>query len=872
MDIHSSHILALLALTLALSCVKEQDYVPVDDETAKVEAPSVVPDVAIVKFSDDMVDLIEDDLDSGKVVTKSASLNSMVDELGITSMTRVFPDAGEFEARTRAEGLHKWYRIVYSQSVPKTKADDYLSSLPGIESVEEQRTAKPASGYFNDPLYPAQWHYCSSGTGKFATGADIDVEPVWKNYTSGSSNVIVAVVDGGIDLTHEDLASNTVGDKGSGSFNFVDFNDTIVAHRHGTHVAGTIAAINNNGKGVCGVAGGDCAKGQKGVRLLSCQIFKRNTATGKDISADGALAIKWGCDHGAVIANNSWGYTYDTYAEAKAATTSSYIKAAIDYFIKYAGYNSAGAQIGPMAGGVVVFAAGNENWDISHPADYENVIAVGSTNCQLGKSSFSNYGSWVDICAPGGYAYYNNTDIESTFPGNTYGVMAGTSMSCPHVSGVAALLVSYYGGKGFTNTKLKSMLLGGANTTKIPSSAQIGPFLDAMGSFNYGKLAPPSVVSDYTVKNNSNTAADLTFKVTSSTDGLKAYGYLLIASLDSMAVVNYNPSSPTNVLFTNVSVGLKKTGEEISGSISGLSLYGKYYVGIVGYNYYKKYSAVSRVKSVSMGVNHPPVISALTPPPYSLKSKDVNVYSFTLNDPDNHKFTTTFDGGSAAAVASFGQGGVTCDVTISGTGAPAGTYTAKFVATDAYEASTSYSFQYTIAPNQPPVVIKSLDNTILYGVGDQISFDMTQYMKDEDDDVLTYSCRGYDENILSYSVNGKMLIFKTLGYGLTPVTVVGNDGGGKECSTSFDILVKDKGNLVEAYPNPVRDKLNIRTEAPAETSIRIVNSSGAVIYNATSVVGAFAPAVVDMSKCSPGVYGLTVSYSGHSISRSIGKR
>ena len=860
-----------MALSLLLSCVKEQPSEPSVPETSKQEISSVVPDVAIVKFSDAMIGLIEDDLDSGKVVTKSAGLNTMVDELGITSMTRVFPYAGEFEARTRAEGLHKWYRIVYSQSVPKTKADDFLSSLPGVESVEEQRTAKPASGYFNDPLYPAQWHYCSPGTGKFAAGADIDVEPVWENYTAGSPNVIVAVVDGGTDLTHEDLAANTVGDKGAGSYNFVDFNDTIVAHRHGTHVAGTIAAVNNNGKGVCGIAGGDYAKGQKGVKLLSCQIFKKNTATGKDVSSDGALAIKWGCDHGAVIANNSWNYSYDNYTEAKAATTSSYIKAAIDYFIKYAGYNSSGVQTGPMAGGVVIFSAGNENWDISHPADYENVIAVGSVNCQLGKSSFSNYGDWVDICAPGGYAYYNNTDIESTFPGNTYGVMAGTSMSCPHVSGVAALLVSYFGGKGFTNTQLKKMLLGGANTSKVPSSAKIGPLLDAMGSFNYGKIASPVMVTNYTVTNNSNTAV-FTFKVTSSSDGMKAFGYQLVASLDSMSVVNYDPSSPSNVLSADVAVGLKKAGEEISGSIPGLAFYKKYYVGIVGYNYHKKYSAMSVVKSVATGVNHPPVITALTTPPYYLKAKDVEVFSFTLVDPDNHKFATTFDGGSAAAVASFGQGGVTCDVTITGKNAEAGKYTAKFVATDVYEAATTFSFQYTIAPNQPPVVISPIENTILYGIEDQVSFDMSKYMKDEDDETLDYSCRGYDSKILSYSVNGKMLIFKTLGYGLTSVTVVGTDGGGKECSTSFDILVKDKGNPVEAYPNPVRNKLNIRTEAPAETTIRIVSSTGAVIYNSSSVVGAFAPAVVDMSKCSPGVYGLTVSYSGRSVSRSIVKR
>ena len=330
--------------------------------------------------------------------------------------------------------------------------------------------------------------------------------PVWQNYTTGSSSVIVSVVDGGIDYSHEDLAGNYVG-----GYNFVSNSKTIKAHEHGTHVAGTIAAVNNNGKGINGIAGGDYAKGIKGVGLLSCQVFEA-ISEDEDESGDMATAIKWGADNGAVISQNSWGYYYDdngdgelTGKERRNALNGkidSADKAAVDYFIKYAGCDNDGNQLStsPMKGGVVIFAAGNDAIENGAPANYDPIIAVGSIAPDFERAYYSNYGDWVDIAAPGGDAYYTNGQILSTIPDNKYGWMQGTSMACPHVSGVAALIVSYFGGQGFTNDMLIERLIGGARTDVLGSDTKIGPLMDALGAFTYVRSEnnnPPVISTDY---------------------------------------------------------------------------------------------------------------------------------------------------------------------------------------------------------------------------------------------------------------------------------------------------------------------------------------------------------------------------------------
>lgn len=168
-----------------------------------------------------------------------------------------------------------------------------------------------------------QWHYKNFGiTPRSVEGADINLFEAWKQ-TTGSPNVIVSIVDGGIDGSHEDLKDNLwinegeipgngIDDDGNGfiddvyGYNFVSDKGEITLDEagHGTHVAGTVAARNNNGIGVSGVAGGDGTP-NSGARLMSCQIFE-----GANGSGQGAGATVYGANNGAVISQNSWGYDY----------------------------------------------------------------------------------------------------------------------------------------------------------------------------------------------------------------------------------------------------------------------------------------------------------------------------------------------------------------------------------------------------------------------------------------------------------------------------------------------------------------------------------------------------------------------------------
>ena len=425
----------------------------------------------------------------------------LVPELGNIKFERLFPACGRFEQRTHEAGLDRWFIADFAKDVPVAKVAEYLSSSENVEAVEyaqKLEVASTAAFPFNESLRSQeyQWHYNNTGrvfTSSTVAGADANVYEAWQLCT-GNPDVIVAVIDQGVKFDHEDLAENMwvnpgeipgngIDDDNNGyvddvfGYNFIDNNGTITFSEedsHGTHVAGTISAVNNNGIGVNGIAGG--SGNGDGVRIMTLQTLgtAANGTSGGGLGAS-ARAMKYAADNGAVISQNSWGYSSGALSNGDWNKGNySAMKDAIEYFIKYAGVDEAGEQVGPMKGGIVIFAAGNDASElIEYPAADPQVVSVAAISYKGTPSYYTNFGKWVSMCAPGGDELMdaNYGGVYSTIVGkdgvSSYGGMQGTSMACPHVSGACALAVSYYYGadkrKGLTADMLRGALLGSCN-------------------------------------------------------------------------------------------------------------------------------------------------------------------------------------------------------------------------------------------------------------------------------------------------------------------------------------------------------------------------------------------------------------------------
>lgn len=429
------------------------------------------------------------------------NVDELLDYLGGCTLERVFPIDSRKETETRSEGLHLWYTVRFDENADVKEVAHRLAHLGELSKVQYnvqlQRNDKAApvslrvsdyapaaaSGPFNDPSFGLQW--ALKNTGSFADGeqmanmvegCDIGVEEAWKLCT-GDESIIVAVLDEGVMFDHPDLKDNMwvnegetygsgVDADGNGyagdvyGYDFVN-NSGIIYYNstsdtgHATHCAGVIAARNNNGEGVCGIAGGDAAAGQPGVKIMSLIMYQGTTAA---TMLNECKAIKYAADNGAVVLQCSWGYNsalsdavietpVDIRSDEDFENYAPLEKEALDYFLHHAG-----SPDGVIEGGVAVFASGNNYAPMaSFPGGYSPVVCVSAICADYTPSTFTNYGYGVDIAAPGGDTDYHSSErggILSTLPpfasdGIGYGYMDGTSMACPQVSGVVALGLSY---------------------------------------------------------------------------------------------------------------------------------------------------------------------------------------------------------------------------------------------------------------------------------------------------------------------------------------------------------------------------------------------------------------------------------------------
>ncbi len=558
-----------------------------------------------VKFNSDYINIVENAIiqhdANGILTTGIKELDSLARVFELNDMERVFPYNARYDQRHRKHGLHLWYQL--STASTGFSAESCAASFENCSfiNIAESPLQKAFNDGFDvsnkvfldvdDPSFSQQWHYENTGQTGGTADADIDLTSAW-DVQAGQSDVIVAVIDGGIDVDHEDLADNMwvneaelngtagVDDDENGyvddiyGYGFGDGSGNINANSHGTHVGGTVGAVNNNDTGVSGVAGGTGAG--DGVRLMSCATFGSSGTGGFD------QAFIYAADNGAVISQNSWGYTSPGAYEQS-------VLDAIDYFIENAGYDEAGNANGPMQGGLVIFAAGNSNSSANYyPGYYEPVVAVASTDHNDVRSSFSNYGDWVDIAAPG-------SSVLSTFPGNTYGSISGTSMACPHVSGAAALIVSEFGGDGYSPDLVRARLEGIADDIDDSNPSYVGLLgsgrLNAYSSLLEDTGVAPDAIEDLATGAVSGVSAELTWTATGSNGSTgTASSYDLRFSTSTINEDNF--SSATEVIGEPGPSGVGSTEEYLLENLDPITTY---YVAIKATNLFGNTSEISNV-------------------------------------------------------------------------------------------------------------------------------------------------------------------------------------------------------------------------------------------------------------------------------------
>lgn len=842
-------------LLLAVSCVKAE----IPTTTDSTEQEQFTDNELIVELSDSLLTHIEAD-------------SNFFSVYGIKSMERLFPVDEKWENRHREWGLNKWYTLRLDENIPGTKAMDELELIDGILQIERPRKIKSTENFFNDTYYKYAWHYYNDGSlgSTYLEGCDINVLPVWENYTCGSSDVIVAVVDGGVDFTHPDLASVVIPAGPEGSKSFIDNSYNIPAHAHGTHVAGTIGAINNNKIGVCGIAGGSDGKG--GVKLLSCEVFRAQANSDKDLSGNMSSAIVWAADHGAVICQNSWGYVYETESDASRGSIG-YLKTAIDYFIANAGKDEYGKQTGPMSGGVVIFAAGNDGWKYGWPAAYPEVIAVGAVAADYKRAYYSNYGTWVDICAPGGDANKDHL-IISTLPGGKYGYSQGTSMACPHVSGVAALLVSHFGGPGFTNTMLKEKLLGGCSD-KYSSTEALGKMLDAMGSFTYGNTTAPDPIAEYSISAKANNI-EFSYKVPAIEGGGKAHGALLLASKNKNDFSKITSTTlPVGMHSLKTYVGKAKVGDNLTATLNGLDFNTNYYVSMLAFDYNMNYSEISEIKQISTGINTPPVISTDYTGSFTVPHHESLYVNYTIADPDLHSFNVSFEGPKSAKFEMKSEGKWT--LCIKGNSDKPGKYSAKISATDEFGGASELIISYTLLENHAPEILKVPEPIYFSKAGEKTIIDLTELFTDQDNETLTYTATCSSVKTVHTAINNNKLSITALDYGKASITVKAYDQSYEECEQSVNVLVRDVNAEPDIYPQPlVKDnngdyKLHISGGKESDIQISLISNSGTTIMNSKGTCSAFDPYIINMNSCATGKYKIRIDIDGKHYEKTIVK-
>ena len=395
----------LLLLMLAVGCQK--DFAPENPSASSDEKDDgIIRGELLLKLDRETADALHPARTrSGELRTGNLDFDEICRRYSVVGMERVFEDNGCAE-RTRKAGLDLWYTVTFEGSARQIEAD--FRDAPGVTHVEtpvrirrvetgtpvlvDPSMIRPAATRsvpedypFNDPMFEAQWPLYNDGSivSTARVAADINILQAWEK-TAGRSDIIVVVVDEGVQYSHMDLAANMWSGIGK-NFCRGDNESITWGTGHGTHVAGTIAAVNNNGLGISGIARRDRQRGRGEDHELSDLPRHRRRLPMPPPARWLPPSNMPPTTEPSSVRTAGGTMPAPSRMRPNGSVTNRATKEAIDYFITYAGMSPDGkTQTGPMAGGVVIFAAGNENsYKPAYPAAYEPCISVASDHVSV---------------------------------------------------------------------------------------------------------------------------------------------------------------------------------------------------------------------------------------------------------------------------------------------------------------------------------------------------------------------------------------------------------------------------------------------------------------------------------------------------------
>lgn len=919
-----SAVVAILALlivsSVAIGCQREIDSEILSEapeqrnDSSAEESIAWEPGIVYLKLSKGGDDKAREN------ISQSLRTSSLRSATSGVRLEQVFDISGEYAPAMIREGLDRWYKVVFDDSIDVQEVIDDLRAEKAVEIVHGEIRLKQADAQFTplrssvfpdtnhgysafqtpDPLLKKQWHYFNEGlTDGFVRDADINLFNAWRT-TTGDPKVIVAIIDSGVDVGHPDLKESMwTGEGGIHGKNFFNGTFNLDPGFHGTHVAGTVAARNNNNVGVAGVAGGDGTK-DSGVRLMSCQVFSSDLPHPKAATNDQyAEAFIWAANHGALIANCSWGFEFrkkedinSEYYKQKHADAGAIIQAGIDYFIKYAG-NDPDGKPKPgtmMSGGVVIFASGNDSSvdvDII-PAYDPSVIAVAAFNPDFKLSSYSSCGKWVDILAPGGDTRVSiNRGILSTVPRHfpqikvgddlgssliyngldseqgLYAYFMGTSMATPHVTGIAALMVSHFGKSGnLTNKELQKRLLAAVKprdheSQKLSYKGKMGVgYIDAALALSDPEKEAPAQVDKIDVKKVGYYDAEVSWEVPEDKDAHTkvAFSYRIYLSPNEIKDL----TKPAAEVYNHE----KKLGEELSYAFSGLETGKTYHVAIVACDRFGNTSKVQH-GTFKTDLNHSPVIANLpTEPLVILNTSPYFVHSFKIKDEDKHTWSyKTSDLPEGVTVERVGDD-LKMSVIVQGL---RGEYSFTLELEDQFNGKSKYVIPFSVVDHSAPISNQKIKNLFLMENGQAQTIDLSSAFKlaagltD-----ISFEAESNNKSVVTAEVRDHQLIVTPHEVGVATIIVYGNDGYRKSSTTFIVRVTKAEASEIQAlYPMPAHSYLKILVKSDDETINVIVTSSTGekLIEDKLKVNPMTHEATLELDKLVTGVYNLIVETS-----------